>query len=86
MDALVAAVFRLEDTAALYTTRVEQLATNVTAPFPSTKQNNRIYFPDLGERTQDRDVLLVFNQDLGPACEQAADDGAIYLAKADERC
>ena len=29
-----------------------------------------------------RDVLLAFNQDLGPACEQSTDDDAIQLAMA----
>ena len=62
---------------------MELLGTIVTTRVHSTKLKNRIliYCPDTEEH-QGRDVLLVFNQDLGPACTQAADDNAIHHAMA----
>ena len=69
---------------ALYATWMEQLGTIVTRRVQSTKLENRIsrYCPALDEHMQGRDVCLAFNQDIGPAWEQAADDDAIHLAKA----
>ena len=40
------------------------------------------YFPELEEHKQGRYVLLAFSQDVCPACEQAADDDAIHVARA----
>ena len=44
------------------------------------------YFPDLQPHKEGRDVLLVFNKDVGPAmkkaCEHDADTEAIHLARA----
>ena len=60
MDALVAPVFVLADTTALYTTWMKQIGTFVTRRVHSTKLNNQMlsYFPDLEEHKQGREVLL----------------------------
>ena len=56
----------------------------------STKLKDRIlaYFPDMEMEAhkQGRDVVLIYNKDIGSplrkACEHDADDDAIHLAKA----
>lgn len=54
----------------------------------STKLKNRVlaYFPDMEAHKQGRDVMLIFNNDVGlalkKACEYDADSDAIHLAKA----
>ena len=44
------------------------------------------YFPDIEAHKQGRDVVLIYNKDIGSAlrkaCEHDADDDAIHLAKA----
>ena len=84
MNPFVAPVFALAVLAALYTMWMEQAGTIVTKCVHSTKRKKRtlIYVPDLEEHKQGRDVLLAFNQDIVPACEQASDDDAIHLARA----
>ena len=54
----------------------------------STRPKTRIlaHFPDLQAHKEGRDVLLVFNEDIGPAvkkaCDIDADADAIHLARA----
>ena len=81
MDAIVAPVFKLVDLSRLYTTRLEQLGTNLTGRVHSTKLKDRImtYFPDLEEHKSGRDVLLAFNKDVGSALQKGC---GVCLARA----
>ena len=88
MDKIVKLVFKLTDLVNLYSTRLEQLQTHVAVRVHSTKLKNRIlsYFPDMEAHKQGRDVVLIFNEDvgaaLGKACEHDADNEAVHLARA----
>ncbi len=70
----------------MYSARVEQLGTCLRCRVNSTYLKNRIlaHFPDLQAHKEVRNILLVFNEDVGPAmrkaCEHDAD--AIHLARA----
>ena len=86
-DDLIAPVFKLKDLTVLYGNRLNQLGTNISGRVHSTKLKDRIlaYFPDIEAHKQGRDVVLIYNKDIGSAlrkaCEHDADDDAI-LAKA----
>ena len=88
MDALVAPVFKLTDLVNLYSTRLKQLGTDVVGRIHSTKLKDRIlsYFPDMEAHKKGRDVVLIFNADIGSAlskaCEHDSDNDAIHLARA----
>ena len=88
MDDLVAPVFKLKDLVNLYSTRLEQLGTDVKGLVHSTKLKGRLlgYFQDLEAHKQGRDVVLVSNKDIGSAlskaCEYDADDDAAHLPRA----
>lgn len=88
VDNLVAPIFKLSDLANLYSRRLEQLGTKLPGRVHSTKLKNRIlaYFLDMKAHTQGREVVLVFNEDVGAAlrraCEHDADSDAVYLARA----
>ena len=87
-DDLIAPVFKLKDLTVLYGNRLNQLGTNISGRVHSTKLKDRIlaYFPDIEAHKQGRDVVLIYNKDIGSAlrkaCEHDADDDAIHLAKA----
>ena len=87
-DDLIAPVFKLKDLTVLYGKRLNQLGTNISGRVHSTKLKDRIlaYFPDIEAHKQGRDVVLIYNKDIGSAlrkaCEHDADDDAIHLAKA----
>ena len=72
----------------LYQTRLKQLGTKTTGRIHSTRLKERIlsYFPDMQAIKQGREVLLVFNDDVGDAltkaCNCDADNDAVYLARA----
>lgn len=80
-----APIFKLVDLCKLYSTRMEQLGSDLSGRVQSTRLKNRIlaYFPDLEAHKQGRDVLLIFNNDLGialkKACEYDADGDAIII-------
>ena len=88
MDDNVAPVFKLADLVRLYSTRLEELGVKQRDHPHSTRLKNRIlaHFPDLAAHKEGRDVLLAFDEDLGPALRKAYDqdydDEAICLAKA----
>lgn len=88
LDDAIAPVFKLSDLLSMYKARLEQLGTITTGRIHSTRLKERIlsYFPDLHSIKQGREVLLVFNEDvgnaLGKACEYDADNDAVYLARA----
>ena len=88
LDNGVAPMFKISDLVVLYKTRLQQLGTTVTGRIHSTKLKDRIlsYFPDLTAIKQGREVLLVFNNDignaLGKACAYDADNDAVHLARA----
>lgn len=88
VDNLVAPIFKLSDLANLYSSRLERLGTKLPGRVHSTKLKNRIlaYVPDMKAHTQGREVILLFNEDVGAAlrkaCEHDADSDAICLARA----
>ena len=88
MDDLVAPIFKLSDLATPYSNRLEQLGTIVSGRVHSTKLKDRIlsYFPDMEAHIQGREVVLIFNKDigiaLGKACEHDTDSDAVHLAGA----
>ena len=88
IDDLVIRIFKLSDLANLYSNRLKQLGTLLSGHVHSTKLKNRLlsYFPDMEAHMQGREIVLVFNKDLGAAlgkaCEHDADSDAVHLAKA----
>lgn len=87
-DNVYAPVFKLSDLAKMYSTRVEQLGTQLSGRVNSYHLKNRIlaHFPDLQTHKEGRDILLVFSDYVGSAlkkaCENDADTNAIHLANA----
>ena len=85
VDNLVASIFKLTDLVILYSDRLEQLGTVVSGRIRSTKLKNRIlsFFPHMEAYTQGREVVMVFNGDvgatLGKACEHDADSDAVHF-------
>lgn len=85
-DSDVAPLFKMTDLTNLYSNRLQQLGTNIRVH--STKLKNRIlcYFPDMEAHKQGREIVLVFNKDIGQAlrkaCEHDADDDAVHIARA----
>ena len=88
MDDLVAPIFKLTNLVNLYSTRVKQLGTDVVGCIHSTKLKQRIlcYFQEMEAHKQGRDVVLIFNKDVGSALckarEHDADNDAVHLARA----
>ena len=84
------AVFKLADMAELYSLRLQQLGVTVTNEkrMHTTRLKQRLLarFPDMLAQSKGRDVLLVFDEDvgyaLGKACEQDTDNDAVHLARA----
>ena len=87
-DNEVVPIFKLADLSRMYSTRAEQLGICLQGLVNSTNLKDRIlaYFPDLQAHKEGRDIILVFNKDVGPAirkaCEHDADTDAIHLARA----
>ena len=83
MDTSVAPVFKLTDLVHLYSTRLQ-----VVGRVHSTKLKDRIlnYFQDMEAHKRGRDVVLIFNEDVGSAlnkaCEHDSNNDAIHLARA----
>ncbi|CAG2219667.1 PARP6_8 [Mytilus edulis] len=88
MNTEVATIFRLADLLNMYTNRLEQFGIDTSKRLNSTHLKDRILaaIPDLEAHKQGRDVLLIFNEDIGKAIKQALasnyDDEAIILSKA----
>ena len=87
-DNSVAPIFKLADLVNLYSTRLKQLGTDVEQLIHSTKLKDNIlgYFQDIEAHKQYRDVVLIFNEDVGSAfkkaCEHDVEDNALILARA----
>ena len=87
-DSLVAPVFKLADLVNLYATRLKQLGTDVVGRVHSTKLKDRIlgYFQEMEAHKKGRDMILIFNKDVGAAlkkaCDHDADNDAVHLARA----
>ena len=85
-----APVFKLADIAELYSLRLQQLGVTVTNEkrMHTTRLKQRLLarFPDMLAQSKGRDVLLVFDEDvgyaLGKACEKDTDNDAVHLARA----
>ena len=78
-------VFKLADLCNLYESRLKQFETNST--FNRTRLKNKLLLkiPELKPFHKEREVLLVFEKDVGPALVSACDyTDAMYLAKASE--
>ncbi|VDI23212.1 Hypothetical predicted protein [Mytilus galloprovincialis] len=88
IDSDVIPIFKLADLTRMYTSRMEQFGLETSARVHSTDLQNRILaaIPDLQAHKQGRDVLLLYNDDVGAAIKQATrtnyDDEAILLSKA----
>lgn len=88
MDEDTAPVFRLSDLAHLYKSRMEQLGVNLGSRVQTTRLKERLLaeFPDLRAPRKGREVLLVFDDDIGSAlvkaCEFDSDKDALQLARA----
>jgi hypothetical protein len=84
----IAPVFKMVDLCNLYKRRLQELGTNFTGRVHSTHLKNRIleFCPDLKSTMSGRDMVLIFNKDIGQAvrkaCEYDADDDAVHLARA----
>ena len=78
-------VFKLADLCNLYESRLKQFETNST--FNRTRLKNKLLskIPELKPFHKGREVLLVFEKDVGPALVSACDyTDAMHLAKASE--
>lgn len=87
-EEVVTPIFKLTDLTKLYTSRRQQFGITTDGRVHSTDLKNRIIaaVPDLQAHKQGRDVLLIFNEDVGGALKQATtrnyDDDAMILSKA----
>jgi hypothetical protein len=81
-------VFKLVDLVNLYSSRLKQLGVETPDRVHSTHLKNRIlsHFPDMQAHPEGRDVLLVFNTDIGAALREASkndfDNEALILKQA----
>ena len=88
LETSTATVFKLSDLAHLYMSRMEQFGVVSDTKVHTTRLKQRLlaHFPDLRAQSKGRDVLLVFDEDIGAAigkaCELDSDSDAIHLARA----
>ena len=84
----IAPVFKLADLVKLYESQLKQLQIETDEKVHSTRLKERLlkHLPDLRKHNKGRDVLLVFQNDIGAALaktvEQDDDDNAVQLAHA----
>ena len=84
----IAPVFKLADLSKLYSSRLDQLGIKQESRIQSTRLKQRIlaHFPDMRATKKGRDVLLVFDEDIGHAlakvCQQDSNSDAMHLARA----
>lgn len=87
-DAELSPVFKLKDLVSLYTSRLNQLGADIDKRVNSTSLKERILIniPDLQAHTKGREVILVFESDIGHAinraCNQSCDNEAMIMSKA----
>jgi len=79
-------VFKLSDMAKLYAKRLDQLGLSENVHSTRLKHQLLAHFPDMRAQEEGRDVLLIFNDDIGPAvrrvCTQDALQDAFCLSRA----
>ena len=77
LEASTAPVFKLADMAQLYMSRMQQFGLTSDKRMRTTR---------LKHQSKGRDIMLVFDEDigavLGKACEQDSDSDAVHLARA----
>jgi hypothetical protein len=90
-DSSIVPIFKLADLVKLYTVRLSQLALSKPVEgVHSTRLKDKLltHFPKMRAQQEGRDVLLIFESDIGPAlkkaCQYDCDQDAVYLAKASE--
>ena len=87
-DSDVAPVFQLSDLGKLYMSRLEDLGVKTEGRLHTTRLKARLlsYFPDMSAHSHGREVLLMFDEDIGLAIQKAYDGDfdseAMYLARA----
>jgi len=85
MEASTVPVFKLPDMAQLYMSRMQQLGI-ISDKRMYTTQRLLAHFPDMRARSKGRDVMLVFEKDIGAAldkvCELDSDSDTIHLVRA----
>ena len=81
-------VFKLSDLGKLYETRLAQLSNDTNSAVHSTRLTERLLkqIPDLRAQSQGREILLMFDKNIGDAiklaCSQSEDSDAIHLVRA----
>ena len=88
LEATTAPVFKLADMAQLYMSRMQQFGVVSDKRMHTTRLKQRLlaHFPDMRAQSKGRDIMLVFDEDIGAAldraCEQDNDSDAVHLARA----
>ena len=88
LDEEPAQVFMLANLVELYQSRMQQPGVNLDTRVHSTRLKHILLalFPDMRAHTKGRDVLLVFEEDVGDAltkaCELGSDNDVVHLARA----
>ena len=88
MEEGTAPVFKLTNLADMYGSRIKQLGGVINTKVHTTRLKLRLLaqFPDLQAHLKGTDILLAFQDDIGPAlakaCEKDMDNDAVHLARA----
>ena len=88
LDEETAQVFKLANLVELYQSRMQQLGVKLDTRVHSTRLKHILLaqFPDMRAHPKGRDVLLVFEEDVGAAltkvCELDSDNDVVILARA----
>ena len=81
-------MFKLVNLVELYQSKMQQLGVKLDTRVHSTRLKHRLLaqFPDMRAQTKGRDILLVFEEDVGAAltkaCELDSDNDVAHLARA----
>ena len=87
LDEETAQVFKVANLVELYQSRMQQLGVKLDTRVHSTRLKHRLLaqFPDMRAHTKGRDVLLVFEEDVGAAltkaCELDSDNNVVILVR-----
>ena len=73
MDASTAQVYKLDDLVHLYSSQLKQhgVMSDVTVNSATLKQRLLVQFPDMRAHNQGRDMLKVFEEEVGAALSKA---------------
>ena len=88
LETSISPFFKLTDIAQLYASRMQQLGVTTDTRMHATRLKQKLLtrFPDMQAQNKGRDVMLVFEKDMGAAldkaCEQDSDNEAVCLAHA----